>query len=95
MAVIRAYRTSSWDERYSLFQFNLDIPMTKELLKKSGFTRLEVWVPEQLDLSSKGWVRATRSDGSPIVSDFGNALWVFPARPEIPMFPGLDADVPF
>ena len=95
MAIIKAYRTNSWDEKGSQFQFDLDIQMSKKLLENSGFARLEVWVPEEENLAPKGWVRVTRSDGSQVISEFGNALWAFPGRPEIPMFPGLDVDVPF
>jgi len=63
--------------------------VTKALLQKSKAVRFELWVPaeEEMEMVSKGWFPALRSDGTKIVSERGNQLFTFPKREGLKPFP--------
>ena len=77
--VVTCYRGSEKVEKYS---WNPEKRISSALLKKSGFDRLEIWVPfgTQDEMVKLGWKVARRSDQSEIVSDKGNVLLTFPER---------------
>ena len=85
--VVTCYRTN--DGLVEKYSWDPNRKVTPGLLKKSGFERLEIWVPEEEAemMVSKGWKVAKRLDGSEIVSSKGNVLLTFPERPRLKSFP--------
>ena len=80
--VVTCYRTNDGLEKVEKYSWNPEKKVNPGLLKKSGFERLEIWVPEaeMEEMVSKGWKVAKRLDGSEIVSSKGNVLLTFPER---------------
>ena len=80
--VVTCYRTNDGLEKVEKYSWNPEKRVSAALLKKSGFTRLEIWVPEEMkgELVLKGWKVAKKLDGSEVVSSKGNVLLTFPER---------------
>lgn len=90
MCVIRCYKAvKDGLEKVEKFSWNLDRKVSPGLLKKSGYNRFEIWVPEEMkdEMIAKGWKIGLRSDGTEIVSERGNVLLTYPERKPLPTFP--------
>ena len=86
MYVVTCYTNDGKVEKYS---WNPEKKVVSLVLKKSGFERLEIWVPEEEAemMVSKGWKVAKKMDGSVVVSNRGNILLTYPERKPLPTFP--------
>ena len=86
MYVVTCYTNDGKVEKYS---WNPEKRISKAILQKSGFDRLEIWVPEEEAemMVSKGWKAAKKMDGSVVVSSKGNVLLTFLERKRLPTFP--------
>ncbi len=86
MCVIACYNDSGKVEKYG---WDSKKRVSSTILKKSGFSRLEIWVPKgtEDEMVKLGWFPALRSDGEKIVSKRGNQLFTFPERERLKPFP--------
>ena len=87
MCVVTCFRNQ--DGKVEKYSWNPEKRISKAILQKSGFDRLEIWVPEEEAemMVSKGWKVAKKMDGSVVVSNRGNILLTYPERKPLPTFP--------
>ncbi len=90
MCVVTCYRrTNEGLEKVEKYSWNPEKKVSPTVLKKSGFDRLEIWVPKgtEDEMMKLGWKIGLRSDGTEIVSERGNVLLTYPERKPLPTFP--------
>ena len=75
---VYTYKTTDYEEKPELWDWDENRPISKEDLGLTQSSYAESWVPADVDLSQKGWIKVLNAAGNPVVSQYGNVLWAFP-----------------
>ena len=75
---VYTYKTTDYEEKPELWDWDENRPISKEDLGLTQSSYAECWVPADVDLSQKGWIKVLNAAGNPVVSQYGKVLWAFP-----------------
>ena len=75
---VYTYKTTDYEEKPELWDWDENRPISKEDLGLTQSSYAECWVPADVDLSQKGWIKVLNAARNPVVSQYGNVLWAFP-----------------